>query len=293
MKRTQRTVLSFLLMTLAFVSAIFIIYLWQERFSGTDNKPIIICPSETISASVESLIDKSMLLKDITAIDVEDGDITSSVVVESVSQFVEEGHCIITYAAFDSANNVTKLTRHLFLTDYVHPRFRITEPLEFNYSSTFSPLSVVGAYDCIEGDISDRVKMSFVNQEESITSVGAHMVEFRVTNSLGDVAVLQAEVDVFDRTYTETRMTPVVKLTDYIIYVDQYSYIDPSSYIKGVTLGGVLYDLSEYHNGSIVIDDVGVDVNTPGVYKILYTCDNRGDYYGSSVLIVIVSEVNN
>lgn len=292
MKKNNRTALTFLLLTLAVVLAIFMIYLWQERFKETDNKPVIICPTETISVSVESLKDYSILLRDVTAIDVEDGDITSSVVVESVSQFVEYGHCIVTYAAFDSANNVAKLTRHLFLTDYSSPQFVISDPFVFNYSSSFNPLSSIGAIDCVDGNISDRVKMNLLNPDDDVTSVGVHKAEFKVTNSLGDVSVFETEIEVYDRTYTETRFTPVIKLTDYLIYADQFSYIDPMSCVKGIQLAGVLYGLDEYGSGTLTVDDSDVDYSVPGIYRVEYSCDYKGEYFGSTVLVVIVTEVD-
>ena len=291
MKKTQRKLLTFLLSVLGVVTVIFLIYLWQERFSRGSGKPAIICPTDSISVSVESLADNSILLRDVTAMDVEDGDITESVVVESVSQFVDVGHCIVTYAAFDSDNNVSKLTRHLFLTDYVPPRFTVTSPLEFSYSANFDPLSCVGAYDCVDGDISDRVKMNLVNPDDDISSVGLHPVEFRVMNSLGDVSVLEAELDVYDRTYTESRMIPTIKLSQHLVYVDRYGCIDPASFITGVTLAGAPYSVEEYKAGAIEIDDSEVDYTVPGVYRVLYTCDNREEYYGYTVLIVIVTEV--
>ncbi len=275
---------------LGIVAAVFLIYIWQERFSVRNRKPTIICPTDSMHVSVESLSDNSILLRDVTAMDVEDGDITSDIVVESVSQFVETGHCIVTYAAFDSANNVSKLTRHLFLTDYIPPRFTVKGPLEFSYSSSFDPLRSVGAYDVVDGDISDRVKMSLVNPDDDITSMGTHAVQFRVTNSLGDVSVLDAEIDIYDRTYTETRTIPTIKLKDYLVYVDRYGHIDPESYITGISLNGASYTLGEYTAGGIEIDDSQVDYSTPGVYRITYTCDNRGEYYGFCVLMVIVTE---
>lgn len=280
-----------MLSVLAVVTAVFLIYLWQEQLSGTNSKPAIICPSESISVSVESLSDSSILLRDVTAMDVEDGDITESLVVESVSQFVGENHCIVTYAAFDSANNVSKLTRHLFLTDYVSPRFRINAPLEYNYSSSFDPLSAIGAYDCVDGDISDRVKMILLDPEDDITSRGTHRVEFRVANSLGDISTLKAEVEVYDRTYTESRMIPTIRLTDYIVYVDRYGYVDPMEHVLGIAVNGVPYEVGEYGFGKLVCDDSGVDYTKPGAYKVIFSCDNREEYYGSAVMFVIVTEV--
>ncbi|MBQ2517292.1 MAG: hypothetical protein II536_00530 [Clostridia bacterium] len=292
MKKNQRSLLKFLLAVLSVVAAVFLIYIWQERLRGSNRKPAIICPTASIRVSVESLSDNSILLRDVTAMDVEDGDITGSLVVESVSQFVEKDHCIVTYAAFDSDNNVSKLTRHLFLTDYVPPRFTISAPLEFGYSSSFNPLANVGAYDCIDGDISDRVKMVMLNPDDDITAIGKHAVQYRVTNSLGDVSVLDTEVEIYERTYTESRMIPSVRLTDYIVYVDRYGYVDPEEHIAGITLGGVPFAVAEYRAGSIEIDDSEVDYSTPGYYRIRYTCDNRQEYYGEASLIVCVTEVD-
>ena len=280
-----------MLAVLGVVTAVFLIYLWQEQLSGSNGKPAIICPSDSISVSVESLSDSSILLRDVTAMDVEDGDITPSLVVESVSQFVGENHCIITYAAFDSANNVSKLTRHLFLTDYVPPRFKITAPLEFNYSSSFDPLSCIGAYDCIDGNISDRVKMILLDPEDDITARGTHRVEFRVTNSLGDMSVLEAEVEVYDRTYTESRMIPIIRLTDYIVYVDRYGYVDPMEHVLGVAVNSVPYEVGAYPFGTLTYDDSAVDYTKPGTYKVVFSCDNKEEYYGSAVMFIIVTEV--
>ncbi|MCR5808713.1 MAG: hypothetical protein K6G56_04035 [Clostridiales bacterium] len=292
MKRSQKKILNFMLAVLAVVAAVFLIYIWQDRLKGSNGKPTIICPSESLYVSVETLNDRGVLLKDMTALDVEDGDITDYLVVESISQFVEPGHCIVTYAAFDSDNNVSKLTRHLFLTDYTSPRFRLTGPLDFNYSSSFNPLNCVEAYDCVDGDISDRVKMALVNPNDEITAMGAHLVEFRVTNSLGDVSVLEAEIDVYDRTYTEARNIPTVKLSDYLIYIERFGWFDPAGYVSGITLGGVTCSVEEYGAGKLEIDRTGVDLSTPGVYKVVYKCDNRGDYVGYAVLMVVVTEVN-
>lgn len=281
-----------MLTVLAVVTAVFFIYIWQQQLKGSDNKPTIICPTDSIYVSVENIKDSGILLRDVTAMDVEDGDITEGLVVESISQFVEYGHCIVTYAAFDSANNVSKLTRHLFLTDYTSPRFRLTGPLEFSYSSNFNPLSSVRATDCVDGDISDRVKMVLKNPDDDISSMGAHMVEFRVTNSFGDISVLEAEIDVYDRTYTEARTIPNIRLTDYLVYVEQFGYFDPMNYVFGISLGGIPYSVSEYHAGSLEVDSRDLDLSVPGVYRVLYSCDNKGEYTGYAVLMVVVTEVS-
>lgn len=292
MKKSRKTLLIVMLVALVVVSAAFGVYIWRERYSKTNGRPAINCPTDSLSVGVEALSDYSLLLGDVTATDPEDGDVTKSLVVESVSQFVEDRHCIVTYAAFDSANHVTKVSRHVFLTDYVPPRFVITAPLEFSYSSTFNPLKVVKAFDCVDGDISDRILMNLANPEDNFKSVGTHRVEFKVTNSLGDVALLETEIVVYNRTYTEIRMTPVINLSEYVVYADGSGSIDPMSYVKGITLGGVSYTVDEYTEGELKVDDVGINYSVPGVYKILFTCSNKDDYIGSAVLLVVVTGVN-
>lgn len=290
MKNSRRAILIAMCSTLAVVTVIFLIYRWNEQVKGGNSRPVLECPSYPLRISVTALENDEVLMQDVTASDREDGDITSSIVVESISQFVEPGHSIITYAACDSSNKVSKATRHLYLTDYTSPVFDIVAPLEFSYSSNFSPLACMRAYDCIDGDISSRVKMAMVNPEDELKTIGAHNVEFSVMNSMGDIVSIEAEVVVYDRTYTEQRMIPAIKLTHYLIYSEPNMYVDFLSMVKSINVGGESFSVESFESrfGELKIDDGGFDPGTPGVYRVLYTCNNGSDYIGSAVLIVLV-----
>lgn len=293
MKKSSKSVLIFLCAVLAVVTVVFLIYRWNEQVVGNNARPVIECPSYPLRISTAALDNPQILLQDVTASDLEDGDITSSVVVESVSQFVEQGHSIITYAAFDSDNRVAKATRHLYFTDYTQPVFEITAPLEFSYSTNFSPLSCIKAYDCIDGDISKKIKMTMLNADDDFSTIGAHNVEFSVTNSMGDIVKLAAEVVVYDRTYTEMRLIPSIKLEKYLIYVEPNMYIDfVGDLVKSIGVLGEEYSVEEYESrfGKIEVDEGGFDADEPGIYRVLYTCDYNNEYIGSAVLIVIVKE---
>lgn len=291
MKKAMRGLLILLCAVLAFVTVVFLVYRWREEEVGNNQKPVIECPSDSLRLDVDQLSNKSALLSGVVATDAEDGDITKNLVVESVSQFVGDRHCIITYAVFDSNNNVTKATRHLYLVNYTSPRFKITAPLEFSFSTNFNPLGCVEAYDCIDGDITNKIKINMMNADDSIASVGAHMVEFSVTNSLGDTQRLQAEVVVYDRTYTELRGIPSIALSDYLIYIDPNTQgFDPLQYVTGITINGVKYSVDEYPHGELLVDDGGLKKSqlvSGDVYRVLFTCTN-GDYVGSAVLIVVI-----
>lgn len=275
---------------LAVVTVIFLIYRWNEQVKGSNTRPVIECPSYPLRLSVTALENTDVLIQDVTASDREDGDITSTIVVESISQFVEPGHCIITYAAFDNSNRVAKATRHLYLTDYTQPVFSIIAPLEFNYSTNFSPLTCLRATDCIDGDISSRIKMTMINIEDELNTLGAHNVEFSVTNSMGDSVKLEAEVVVYDRTYTEQRMIPQINLEEYLIYTDPNMYVDFLSKVKSISVAGEEYSVESYEArfGRLTVDNGGFDADEPGTYRVLYTCENGSDFIGSTVLIVVV-----
>lgn len=280
---------------LAVVTVVFLIYRWREQVKGSDNRPIISCPEYPLYVSVAALKDTSLLMQDVTATDVEDGDISSSIVVEGISQFVEPGHCIITYVAFDSNNKIAKATRHLFLTDYTSPTFELIAPLEFSYSTNFSPLDCIRAKDCIDDDesISNRIKMTWLNADDDLTNIGAHNVVFSVTNSMGDTSRLEAEIVVYDRTYTEQRMIPVIKLKSYLAYVEKNMYIDfIGDYVESISVMGQEYTLAQYEEkfGKLTVDEGGFDAKVPNTYRILYTCDYNDEYVGSSVLIVVVKD---
>ena len=84
----NRQIISIVLTVFFIISVLFSGYLIYEHKITHDEMPRIICEYENIEASVNTTDEE--LLKGVTAIDKEDGDITSSLVVESISKFVEK-----------------------------------------------------------------------------------------------------------------------------------------------------------------------------------------------------------
>lgn len=77
-----------------------------------DREGPIITVDDTDQLSWYSGMEKSKLLSGVTAVDNVDGDVTDSLVVESIKQDLETGDkVVVTYAAKDSSNNITKVTR--------------------------------------------------------------------------------------------------------------------------------------------------------------------------------------
>ena len=274
--------------------AVFLGYRTVSRLNADTAAPEIQMNSDALQLSVEAT--REDLLQGVTAKDNKDGDVTASLVVESIRLADPKGTVSVSYAAFDRAGNVTKATRQVQYTDYESPRFSLRAPLAFAQNSTADVLTLVRATDLFDGDISRSIRATSL-QEESINTLGTHKVEFRVTNSLGDTVELILPVEVYSAgTYQAS-----LKLTDYLIYLPAGTAFNPKTYLSSFAMGMEETDLTQGLPANLSLKTTGiVDTKTPGIYAVGYivTYDpddtgNRQDgrvYSGYSKLIVIVEE---
>ncbi len=218
------------------------------------------------------------LLQGVTAYDGKDGDLTSKVIVESVSQFVRDGECIVTYAVADSNNRVAKNTRMIKYKNYVPPKFTMERSLVFYKDESVDVRSIVGAQDMLDGDISHKIVVNSTDYTDN--AVGVFNMSLQATNSFGDIIYIDLPV------YVEESMqfSPVIKLSEYIIYIKKGTEPDFKSYISAVT---------ESH-GAIMDEEVKIttDFNphVPGTYSVHYYVSNKSGYQGHSILTVVVEE---
>ena len=222
------------------------------------------------------------LLDGVTAQDAQDGDVTDSLVVESVRGIVADKRFTATYVAFDAAGNVTKAQRTVYYEDYVAPRFSLTAPLIFlgGAVDVFAPLEAVDVFD---GSLKDRVKGTLVSGESQISQAGEYTVEFRVTNSLGDTAYLTAPVQVLPAGNSGAELT----LTSYLIYLKKNTAFAPETYLKELTAGGQTAALDG--RGVSVQIDSAVDMTKAGTYRVDYTAA-YGQYTAHTRLLVVVED---
>lgn len=230
-----------------------------------NNAPTIQLTSDYIEASVYE--DQTEMLKNVTAWDAEDGDVTSSAVIESVSDIFDDNQATVTYAAFDSAGNVSKAQCTVVYTDYEGPRFTLSAPLLFREGSYFDVMDVICAEDAIDGDLTNRIKGTLISGGTAIVNKGEYQVEFRVTNSLGDTVYLNAPVEVVSASQNITRLM----LREYLIYVKQNTVFDAKSYL-------------ETEDEHVCIDS-DVNMDEPGVYTVTYNLNAD-----MTRLIVVVEE---
>ena len=242
------------------------VYRYLAARSVSGEAPVITFDSETLEVTTGAI--EAELLQGVTATDAEDGDVTDSVLVETSTHFVSDKTIEVTYAAFDSQGHVTKATRSVRYVDYTPPRFYLKGPMIFSESGVSELLSFVGAHDCIDGDISSRVKVTAVEAGTLLSTPGEHLLEFRVTNSTGDTAYLKFPVEVVSG-YGTAKQIP---LKEYLVYIPVDSEFDAREYLE-----------DEYADDRDVEVESTVDTAEAGIYDVHYTLGGS-----SSRLIVVV-----
>ena len=259
----------------------------------TDNDaPAIYMDAKIPEISVKD--PKSALMQGISAEDRTDGDVTASLVVESIELISNDGQIKVKYAAFDKAGNVAKVQREAKYTDYKSPKFSMAKPVFFQYGADFDMLKIMSAEDVIDGDIQHRIRATMLDGG-SIAELGIHTVRFQVTNSLGDATTLEIPVEVYDPELYDAALT----LKTSLLYLDQGSSFSPEAYLDTYTYRGTETNLQRGLPENFSLKTEGkVDTKTPGTYSVkllvTYTLRNEADpsrnqeYVAGSRLTVVV-----
>lgn len=234
MHKTRAAVLIlFLASTLAFGGCL------VRQQTGKDGKgPEITMDNSEISASIHA--EESELLAGVTAYDKKDGDVTSSLAVEHISNFVEKGRRKISIVAFDSDNHVTHAERELVYNDYTSPVFSLDRPLRFSLNAD-DLTEGLSAEDCLDGTITDRIRISY--EDEISSTPGLYHVTYSVANRAGDVTSLPVTVELYDP--AEENGRPQITLSDYLIHLDLQQPFDPQAYLESVSVDQMLYEKRE------------------------------------------------
>lgn len=269
---------------LAIVFVVFMIYIlnkWMLHNQFDTSNPEIFFDQEVLEVSVA--VTEEELLQGVTAFDEKDGDVTESVIIESMSNLLEGNQRVVTYVAFDNDNHVGKAERRIQYTDYTPIRFELDSPLgnvdsEASLSDILQPLH---AMDCIDGDISDQIIL--VDAYWTTDSLGESVTTYKVqvTNSCGEVSELNLSFKM--KSATSNSQVIRITLSDYLIYCKVGESPDLNSYIQSVEFGG---------------EDVGVEnvdistelnISKAGVYVATYSASS-GEAKGTCDLIIVVEE---
>lgn len=247
-----------------------------ENLNTDTTYPVLRVPDDILEISITA--GTSELLRDIEAFDEKDGDLTEKVIVESISQFISDNTCTVTYAVADNDCHVAKATRTVKYTDYVPPRFYLRKPLVFAVDEKVDIRDLVGAVDCIDGDISDRVTV--IATDYLNTTAGVFSLSLQVSNSRGDMIYLDLPIYVEQN----NKLAPKVELTESLIYIEKGESPAFEDYVKEVTINGTVVN-----NYKMLISSNLVSAEE-GVYNIHYYITDDNGYEGHTILTVIVEE---
>lgn len=271
MKRLQAATLIIFASTLC----IFAWFYFDEKSHTDSSMPSIQVSSGILNISIHDGTDA--LLSGVTAFDAADGDLTESVLIESISPFAEDGTCTVTYAVADSDDHVAKASRKIRYTDYTPPRFALNQALVVPTGTILRVSTLIRAEDCIDGDLSDKILLTATNYQAS--TAGVFYLSFQVSNSKGDLAELELPI------YVENQdsRAPVIQLSEYLVYVPKGTTPDFASYIESVTS-----EYSTLAEDVLISSDYQPDV--PGVYSIHYRAWDAQGREDHTVLTVVVEE---
>lgn len=299
MRRLRRASIILLIISLFLFGANY----YRTNVINDKTGPLFKMDNSVIKVSVKD--DEKALLTGLTAIDATDGDVSNSIIVESISPFTGTGHRVVNYAAFDSDNHVTHVKRELAYTDYEAARFHLKKQLSFPMNAT-NLLEGISVEDCIDGDLTKSVKMMY-DEELDTSHVGEYSARLKVTNSAGGVSYLPVKVEIYDAS-VYFRL-PQIKLKENLVYVDKGTDFDEQEYISAITVNGEDYSLTdekgtygayylspEVDEKSIGIDrveiDSNVDTDVSGYYEVVYSFEDTefSTGTGKARLYVVVTE---
>lgn len=242
-----------------------LIVLWLALFAGTaavmvtsDRKgPEIAVPSGA-DVTYEEGSDTALLLEGVTATDDRDGDVTDSVVIENIFPNDDRTGASVIYAAKDSHNNVTKVTRRV------------------NYKAAGD---VTAPEENTEAEGSDAAPAENAEAEGSDAAPAAEEAQQNDTEGVKNETNAKMEIEALPSE------SPRMYLNTYETTVKAGSELDKISYIKEITDDA---DSQETLFAEIQVDGE-VDTATPGDYTLTYhVTDSNGNQSNMAVLTVHV-----
>lgn len=274
MKKYKTAILMGILVIIAIAAVIG--YNYYENSVSSPLSPVISFEEDIIVVGTDYTNEE--LLVGVTAQDPEDGDVTDSILIEGISRFIGDSTAKVTYVAFDSNNHIVKAERMVRFDDYTSPRFDLSRSLIMQRKNNIDILKFITASDVFDGDISDSVKYTLLGKSLTLSEVGEHRVQLRVTNRMGDTVHLELPVEICDRDPNAADIT----LTKYLLYLSRGSEFDAASYVEGYTVND---NYREGFTGLRLESDV--DTSKSGVYTVDYIY-GYGDGMSRARLIVVV-----
>ncbi len=225
--------------------------------TGDRKGPEIAVPSGA-DVTYEEGSDTALLLEGVTATDDRDGDVTDSVIIENIFPNDDRTGASVIYAAKDSHNNVTKVTRRV------------------NYKAAGD---AAAPEENTETDGSDAAPAENAEAEGSDAAPAAEEAQQNDTEGVKNEANAKMEIEALPS------KSPRMYLNTYETTVKAGSELDKISYIKEITDDA---DSQKTLFAEIQVDGE-VDTATRGDYTLTYhVTDSNGNQSNMAVLTVHV-----
>lgn len=220
-----------------------VIYIGKDR-----NGPDITVPQEELTYVAGS--DTSALLNGVTAVDDRDGDVTSTVTVESIIPNEDHTGASVIYVAKDSKNNVTKATRLI------------------SYAADAGQAAAQEA----EAAAQQADQEAAAADQTAASGADAQTADDGAAQNEAAIAALPAE-------------SPRFYLTQYSVEVERGAELNRLGYVQDITDDKDSRD--ELYQGIQISGEV--DINTPGEYMLeYYVVDSDGNTSNTAQLKVTV-----
>lgn len=253
--------------------------------------PVLLCSGDELAVSV--LDGEDVLLEGISAMD-NRKDISDQIMVESISRFKGDGTRTVNYVVCDAAGNIATCSRTIRYTDYESPVFHLSGPLRFYRSEKVSLLDYISAEDCLDGNVSDQIKILGGDIGWDYAETGAYRVNLQVSNQAGDVSALCLWIEYLDKNQRQMEDMIFPALSEYLVYVPVGGNFDPDQYLTGVEQQGEQYFFTGNAADSlgIIREQVAivseVDTKNAGTYRVTYTISDASGEITNTTLHVIV-----
>lgn len=245
-------------------------FIESSKFYVANNQPVI-----NASNIVIKQYETANILNNVTATDVEDGNITGSIIVSGGYDNTTVGDYSITYTVED--NNRFSVSKTVTLTVVPADKPQITVPNKaIPQFTTFDPLSGVKATDYIDGDITNKIEV--ISNNVDTTKIGEYKVTYKVVNSKNSETVLDVIVRVI------ANQKPVIKADNQTISLG--STFSPLNYATATDLE----DGDITNKVEVIYNDVNTSV--PGRYKVTYQVTDNALNVTTLDIYVTVEEIN-
>ncbi|WP_327444093.1 immunoglobulin-like domain-containing protein [Clostridium tarantellae] len=216
----------------------------------SNNKPVILGADDIIIKSGDSF-DK---LLGVTATDIENGDLTSSIMVKGDMNTNVPGVYNLIYSVIDNDNNKSKVSRQVIVRTNEKPKLNGVENTIIKIGDTFDPMYGINAVDLEDNDITANI---VIHGTVDVNTIGIYDLVYSIKDSDNNETILNRKVTV------RSNNKPVITGADNISIKVNDSF-NPLNGVKAI-------DTEDNDLTSSIKVNGNVDINTDGKYVITYS----------------------